>query len=65
MKIKRTAKWMEKLTMKELKHLAETSGNGKITIKALKANRVLQGAPQGEEGCWDCMLIARKIGLEK
>ena len=51
--------------MKELKHLAETSGNGKITIKALKANRVLQGAPQGEEGCWDCMLIARKIGLEK
>ena len=68
-KIRRTAKWMKKLTMKELRHLAETSHTGRPSLIQLKLNREHQikqkkAGPHGIEPCWDCRIIAHKLGLE-
>lgn len=67
--MKRTAKWMKGLTIKELKHLAEMSATGKPTLTSLKTNRAAQikqkeENPNGLEPCWECRMIAGKVGLE-
>lgn len=68
--MKRTAKWMNKLTISELKHLAEVSDNGRPTLAGLKRNRIYQlelkqihNLPQ--DPCYECRTIARKLGLEQ
>ena len=68
-KFKRTAKWMNKLTVKELKHMAETSSTGRPNLTTFKANRAAQRELKEKSGClhepcWDCLFIARKLGLE-
>jgi hypothetical protein len=55
-------KWARKLTKKELAHLAENSGTGRPTLSSLKLNI----AAQKENGspCFECQLIASKLGLK-
>ena len=59
--------WKAKLTKKELKHIAETTNGG--LLREFKANRAKQrtwdtGVTFGAEPCWECRIIARKLGLE-
>lgn len=56
-----TAKWVRKLTMRELRHLAESSATGRPTLQSLKAN--LQGQHQNGIHCFDCESIARKLSI--
>lgn len=59
-------RWQKKLTKKEMKHLRETC-DGPPTLAALRRNREHQRQQKGESGiepCWDCRLIAKKLGLE-
>jgi hypothetical protein len=53
---------MKKLTMKELKYLAETSASGRPSLASLKRNREFQIG----EGCdcHECRYIALKLGIE-
>lgn len=57
-------KWQQKLTKKELKHVKESAGCK--TLEAFKRT-VAQHEGWRREGrsepCWDCKLIARKLGL--
>lgn len=64
---KRTAKWQKKLTVKELKHLAECSPTGKPNLESFKLNREAQKemkAEYGREICFECRSIAIKLGME-
>ncbi len=54
--------WKNKITKKELKHIRETTDTG--TLQQFKSNRAWH-KKQDKEPCWDCRLIARKLGLEK
>lgn len=59
-------KWQKKLTKKERMHMKEFCGN---TIEGLKRNREKQqesvrNNPDCIEPCWDCKMIARKLGIE-
>jgi hypothetical protein len=59
-------KWQKKLTKKELAHVKEWAGG---TLAGLKRTREFHRAdlaahPDGPEPCWDCKIIARKLGLE-
>lgn len=59
-------RWQDKLTTKEMKHLRETT-IGRPTLAAFKRNREGQLAMiemAGIEPCWDCLFIAKKLGLE-
>lgn len=59
-KIKRTAKWHKKLTIKELRHVKETTDS--TTLKQFKRNREFQKKENIK--CWECFSIAHKLGLE-
>jgi hypothetical protein len=64
--MKKAKRWQDKLTKKELKHLAETCF-GRPTLAALKRNR--EGhretkAKTGVEPCYDCRHIALKLEVE-
>jgi len=64
--MKRTRKWHKKLTMKEIRHVNEFCGG---TIRGLMENRERQKAhliesPDAPEPCWDCRIIAKKLGVE-
>jgi len=58
-------RWQEKLTQKELKHL---HAQGITTLRGLRETREHQRAMKAAcatvEPCFDCLSIARKLGLE-
>lgn len=54
-------KWAKKLTVRELRHVAEGSATGRATLHSLKAN--LEGQATTGVVCWECRTIAAKIGL--
>lgn len=56
-----TAKWMKKLTKKELRHLAEGNATGRPTLRSLRAN-ILSQRTSGAT-CFECESIARKLSL--
>jgi hypothetical protein len=56
-----TAKWMKKLTKRDLKHLAEGSATGRPTIQSLTAN--LDGQRKLGIQCFECETIARKLSV--
>jgi hypothetical protein len=56
-----TAKWVRKLTARELRHLAEGSASGRPTIQSLKAN--LAGQRKLNIQCIECEAIARKLSI--
>lgn len=65
-------KWQNKLTKKELSHLRTVAGCRTLTtIKQSIANQAemrqkndKDGLPPGvAEPCWECLTIARKLGL--
>ena len=69
-KIKRTRKWHKKLTIAELRHVHESTTSG--TMAEIKCNATairqwkLEQEQRGEQYagiCWDCLSIARKLGL--
>ena len=60
-------RWQKKLTKKELQHMKEWCRG---TIAGLKRNREAHHSyqatpPDGPEACWDCRMIAKKLGIEK
>jgi hypothetical protein len=64
--MKRTRKWHKKLTMKEIRHVNEFCGG---TLQGIKNTREGQRlarikSPTAAEPCWDCRMIARKLGIE-
>ena len=62
MKMKRTAKWMKALTIKELKHMQELQST--LTLKDFKSTRIFQKdleAKFGSIACWECRCIERKL----
>jgi hypothetical protein len=65
MKIKK-AKWQRKLTVKQIKHIKETTDSG--TLSQLKFNLAHHAKARAEgkrEPCWECKEIARTLGLLK
>lgn len=60
--MKKISKWMKKLTGAEIRHIAETSSNGKPTLRSLKLN--LQGQKEIGCECHECLMIAAKLGLQ-
>lgn len=66
MKTKRRAKWEQKLTLKEIKHLRENSDG---TLKSVKKNFEGQAKIRlqsresglGIEPCWTCRFIEAKL----
>jgi hypothetical protein len=64
--MKRTRKWHKKLTIKEIRHVNEFMGG---TIRSFRAARVVQKKcekkfPKEFSVCFDCNIIARKLGIE-
>ncbi len=57
-----TAKWMKKLTKRELTHLADGSSTGKPTINSLKAN--IANQRKLDIQCFECESIARKLSVQ-
>lgn len=55
------AKFAKKLTMKELKHIKETSANNRITLTTIKENIAFQ--LKENIICHECRAIARKLNL--
>ena len=57
-------KWMKKLTKEERKHLRE---NGMTTLtkceETFEVQRDHNRGYTGMHDCWDCEIIARKLGL--
>lgn len=68
MKTKRKAKWEKALTLTEIKHLREntdgTLRGAKETFQFQKEKREDWRKRHGtnNEPCWDCKLIAQKLG---
>lgn len=61
--------WKDKLTKKELAHLRDVAGI--TTLSALRETRAAQKRQKrlaiefpGREPCWDCRLIAKKLGID-
>ena len=65
MKVKRTKKWHKKVTIKELRHILESTTTG--TLAQFKRNLDHQRAgdtwPDGTMSCWECHFIAKKLGI--
>jgi len=58
---------LKDLTKAERKHLAETSPSGRVTLIDLKTNLKIQRKLQGDSPhkvCWDCWVIAHKLGID-
>ncbi len=55
------AKWQAKLTKKERKHFRYATG-GQNTLKRFKV--VLEHQMADGSSCWDCYMIAHKLGME-
>lgn len=65
--MKKAKGWKSKLTKKELKHLKE-AGNV-TTLRAAKSTFAHQAEmrkdfPNASDPCWECKMIARKLGCE-
>jgi hypothetical protein len=60
-KITRRTKWEKKLTIKEIRHIRETTDTG--SLQQFIHNRELQRAMNTP--CHECRFIARKLGLEE
>jgi len=70
MKIRRTAKWHKRITLKQLKHIKENTDGTLAGVKkvlayqkekrddAIRANDY----PGITEPCWECKEIARRLG---
>ena len=61
------ARWQSKLTKKELRHLQETI-DGPPTLALFKLNRDAHHRMKeetGNEPCYECRFIARKLGIEE
>ena len=56
------AKWMKPMLKSEIKHLAETSGNGKPSMRQLQLN--LEGQSKTGVHCFECRSIAHKLNLK-
>jgi len=65
-------KWQDKLTKKELSHLRKEAGCRTLaatkktfdTQAKMRKKSEAEGLPVGmAEPCWDCLTIARKLGL--
>ena len=62
------ARWQDRLTAKERAHLRE---NKIRTLKRLREARRVQLAGKmpatvgSLESCWDCRMIAKKLGVEQ
>jgi hypothetical protein len=56
-----SAKWVKKLTKREVRHLAEGSATGRPTIQSLKAN--LDGQRKLGIQCFECEAVARKLSI--
>ena len=71
MKTIKRLKWEKKLTVKELQHVREWGGK---SLRGFIENRAVQAKLKAEdeirfpggnnEPCWECKIIARKLGLE-
>jgi len=59
------ARWQDKLTKKELEHVRKWAGG---TLASIRKTRIAQAVDKevrgGQEPCWDCRVIAKKLGLE-
>lgn len=58
--------WKKRITKKQLAHIKETTNN--CLLREFKANREAQrkeGKEVGEEPCWECRVIAVKLGIEE
>lgn len=57
--------WKRKLSKAQLKHIKETTSN--CLLREFKANRAAhwKQALEGKaEQCWECRMIALRLGLE-
>lgn len=62
MKTKRKAKWENKLTLAEIKHLrANTDGTLRGAKETFKHQKQLRDRTGSLEPCWECKFIARKL----
>ena len=63
MKTKRKAKWENKLTLTEVKHLREiTDGTLRSVKKCFSWQKEIRDEkPNFGEPCWDCRIIAQKL----
>lgn len=52
-----------KLTKRELVHLVE-SLDGEKKFKVMREFQIHEKDRSGMEACWDCRIIARKLGFE-
>ena len=70
MKTKRTRKWHKKLTLKELRHVLDSTTTGSLAQfkrnldpqreQDRKNNDLLGFVPRA---CWECHFVAKKLGL--
>jgi hypothetical protein len=60
-------KWTKVLAKKELLHLSETSGTGRLSLVSLRQNIKVQRENEANyvcpSYCYECRSIARKLGL--
>ena len=61
--MKRTAKWQQTITLKQLRHLKEQQDT--LTLRAFKVNRAAQIAMKEQypdtEPCWTCWEVERRL----
>jgi len=59
------ASFFNQLTLKELTHLQDDAGvNTLAAFKRTREQQIAMGENSPIETCWDCRLIAQKVGLE-
>lgn len=63
-------RFQKKLSKKELTHMRYACGGEKLTLRRFKENRKFQTEDMKmnldkPEACWDCRIIAKKLGLEE
>jgi|TARA_Y100000296_G_C5074900_1_gene206806 hypothetical protein len=61
MRTKRKSKWEKDLTLTEIKHLRENTDGTLMGIKATFRRQHKMRKLAGNEPCWDCRVIERKL----
>jgi hypothetical protein len=59
------ARWHQKITLKEFRHIRETASGSLAQFKRNREWHRLERDISGEEPCFECRHIALKLGIEK
>jgi hypothetical protein len=62
-----TKHWTDKLNKEEIQHLMDTKVFSITDMQQVRNDqrKLMSSVPGSHEPCWECRIIAKKLGLEK